>query len=371
MKIAFILYWTGFGGGPAVAKSVCQELAKTNEVILILVYSGREDGGIQEFASTLEGVSVQSLRCMPLFTYPYRSARDRFRKIFSNLDVAYFFRWRGGLEAFLSSMQKELHIPIVCGYHSSLGVRNEIFSVRRIYDFFFGKDIGRFEKSFFASHALNKITSEKLEASGIRNVYMIHNGIEQFPEQGLTKVPSALILGRLQPEKGLKNLEQFSRTLLEQEREITITVIGTGSMESFVRALSVKSRNIRYLGYLNEDSKIENLERTFCILCLNTTEAFFLAGLEGMMAGSPLVTLENPGVLEYVENGANGFICKDVDELGEKVLYLYRLFRDEPEKYEEMGRNARKTGSRFRWDSVAHQYEEMFGDVISKFKGKS
>ena len=62
------------------------------------------------------------------------------------------------------------------------------------------------------------------------------------------------------------------------------------------------------------------------LFCLpSVDDGFGLAVLEAMASGIPVITTENVGASEMVENNINGFVGKirDVNFLTEKILDLY------------------------------------------------
>lgn len=88
-----------------------------------------------------------------------------------------------------------------------------------------------------------------------------------------------------------------------------------------------------------------------------------LAVCEAMMLGLPIVALATTEMAVTVQNGYNGFVHTDINTLVERMNYLLA----NPEKAEEMGRNAKKTAiDRFNIKRFTDQWEQLFKQVVGE-----
>ncbi|MDT0161578.1 MULTISPECIES: glycosyltransferase family 4 protein [Bacillus] len=94
-------------------------------------------------------------------------------------------------------------------------------------------------------------------------------------------------------------------------------------------------------------------------------EATSISALEAMGSGSPLVACAVGGLKEIVDPGKDGLLVeeKNVEELSEAILY----FLENPEKGEEMAKNAReKIEKEYSHLAAAAKYEEIYLSALKK-----
>lgn len=137
-----------------------------------------------------------------------------------------------------------------------------------------------------------------------------------------------LFCGHLVERKGVKYLIKAMQNVLEKEKNVKCLVIGGGSQEKYLKALSKKigvSENIHFLGpKLQEDvSKYMNACDVFVLPSLN--EGLPVVLYEALACGSPLVATAVAGTPELVTKEV-GFLVKPKDhqELGEKIVISLR-----------------------------------------------
>ncbi len=82
--------------------------------------------------------------------------------------------------------------------------------------------------------------------------------------------------------------------------------------------------------------------------------------LEAMACGTPLVTTEIPGTLDYVDTR-----CAWLTPRGEAeaMVDAVRVLRGEVERLAAMGRAARERAMAFRWEAVARRMEQVYDEV--------
>jgi glycosyltransferase involved in cell wall biosynthesis len=84
------------------------------------------------------------------------------------------------------------------------------------------------------------------------------------------------------------------------------------------------------------------------------------AVLEAMACGTPLVTTEIPGTLDYVDRACAWLTPRaEVEALVEAL----RALRDDEARRRAMGRAARERALTFSWESVARRMEALYADV--------
>ena len=86
------------------------------------------------------------------------------------------------------------------------------------------------------------------------------------------------------------------------------------------------------------------------------------ARTEAMLSGLAIVSTAMHGEEEYIENGVNGFISNDIDELTDYLRYL----RSNPEKAKSIGRAGRASAQKlFHIDSFIGQWNDLLREYVN------
>lgn len=98
------------------------------------------------------------------------------------------------------------------------------------------------------------------------------------------------------------------------------------------------------------------------LFCLPSAyEGFGRPYAEAMASGTAVVSTPNPGAQEVLGHGAFGDIVQP-EQLGERLL---ALLRDGARRAALAGAGRRRARD-FRWDGVARQYEQLYGEAIAR-----
>lgn len=160
---------------------------------------------------------------------------------------------------------------------------------------------------------------------------------EPFPEGEQVKV---LFASRLLWIKGVQELVDAARKLIERGKNIRIQVIGKGddgnpaSVPDEAIQKWVDEGVIDYLGFRTDIPELINRAHIVCFPSKQKegTPKFLV---EAAGCGRPIITTDNRGCTEVVEDGKNGFLVPigDVDSLVEKI----ELLAGDRELMEKMG----------------------------------
>lgn len=183
-----------------------------------------------------------------------------------------------------------------------------------------------------------------------KKVIAIHNFINVDEYTLETKNENyALYSGRLSKEKGIINLVEAFKKLLEDKEiknidNIKLYIAGDGpckeEIERYINNNNLKDKMI-LLGYLKQDDLKEYTRKaSFIVVPSIWYENCPYSILETQAIGKAIIGANIGGIPELVQNEKNGFIYKydDVNELKEKMK---KLFNDK-ELANEFGENAKK-----------------------------
>jgi len=181
-----------------------------------------------------------------------------------------------------------------------------------------------------------------------------------------------LSVGRLEEYKGHDVLLQACSAIRDHAPDFTLTIVGYGTQEAFLRAMSGGlglAGTVTFAGPLPNDQVRELLQSAdLFVLACKVAESGARDGLplaipEALASGLPVVSTRLVGIPEAVYDGENGLLADpaDVESLSsclERVLC-------EPGLYQHLRANARRSAvSGF---SIRHVYESLsrlFREVV-------
>ena len=193
---------------------------------------------------------------------------------------------------------------------------------------------------------INKITSIDGEDIQFRNDILI-TFVSNFSFK--TKVQAAKELIRM----FIKNL------LLPQ---VKFVIAGNVSDKFFTADIPTDLRQkIIYVG--RYDNILALLKRTDVFVYHTYQDMQPASVLEAGAMGVPVVATDNCGMGQWIKNGVTGFVCKNLDEMAEKI----RLLIDKKSLRMKMGKENKKFMKKnFSWQKCANKYDKVFTEVVKK-----
>lgn len=132
-----------------------------------------------------------------------------------------------------------------------------------------------------------------------------------------------------------------------------LMVAGRGENLAYYRKLAKTSGVDTKIVFLGLTPDIKRYYAAADVVVLpSRVEAFGMSVLEGMACGHPVVTSADAGCAPLIDDGVNGFICRNSDELSR---ILQRL--KNPDLRRQVGDRARILAEAHSWDSTADQFE--------------
>lgn len=208
-----------------------------------------------------------------------------------------------------------------------------------------------------------------------QNVYICPNGILDAGytyEDRKNDIPRVLFLSNLIESKGVFVLLDALKLLKDKGCQFVCDIVGGETQEidkkRFLEIVSLRglSEQVVYHGKKygkNKDVFLKNAD----ILAFPTfyqNECFPLVLLEAMQYGLPIVTTDEGGILDMVEDGVNGLICEKNDSvsLAERLELLIK----DKELRVRMGRiNMSKYKEQFKLDVFENKMVQIIKDAVS------
>ena len=129
--------------------------------------------------------------------------------------------------------------------------------------------------------------------------------LERFTtsERALGEPPTVLVLGRIAVRKGIEDVVEVARTLLERDVDIHMRVVGgPGLWSDYTRLLEdLPPENAEYLRRISPSEIPNELAQTDVLLQASKYEPFALTVAEALAAGVPVVATSEVGAIEGVD----------------------------------------------------------------------
>lgn len=183
---------------------------------------------------------------------------------------------------------------------------------------------------------------------------------------------SILYVGRLAAKKGVDWLLNAFASALDQEPDLTLTIVGGGpeawSLRQLADDLDLGSR-VNFLGALPHDRlpKLFNSSGMTVVPSVQAPggdrEGLGLTAVEALACGCPVIGSDTPSLRDVISPGRNGLVVPqgDVAALSDALV---RLATD-VELWENLRRNASVSVERFAWENVSNRYLALFRDCLS------
>jgi UDP-glucose:(heptosyl)LPS alpha-1,3-glucosyltransferase len=118
-------------------------------------------------------------------------------------------------------------------------------------------------------------------------------------------------------------------------------------------------------------TQIDGLERYYraadIFIMLSKFDTFGMVVLEAMAASLPVIVSPNVGAKDLVEEGINGFVLpehQDVDAAADRITQLSNA-----EQREKMGIAAAQTAAMHDWERLAEKMEHIYQGALSRKPG--
>ena len=176
-------------------------------------------------------------------------------------------------------------------------------------------------------------------------------------EKKIRQLQNIIFIGRLKKRKGVFDFLEIARTF----PHLNFYMAGNGedqsAIESYIQENGMK--NVELLGTLTHTELARVLRRMDLHIFPSRSEGFPKVTLETAAAGVPSVVYPDYGAEEWIENGIDGFIVKDVEETRQLIERLEK----NPHRLQEISKKAVELGKRFDWKNVVKEWERVIEEL--------
>lgn len=366
------------GGGGVVFQQIVETLAQRHEITVLTTaftgFPGQERSGRLEIVRVpVLGRSQRSTATLPSMLSYFPSSWWTGRRLLG----------RGGFDLINSHfvvpsapsahlLAGAFHLPHVLSIHGGdLYDPSKKLSPHRVP--VLRGTVGRLLRSADRIVAQSRNTAENA-----RRIYGIDRPIEIIPlgirrpvyakatrrELGIEEDRFVLVtVGRLIARKGLPDLLHALAEL--GDPRALLLVLGEGplraSLEQLARDLGIAGR-VRFCGRVEEEEKWRLLDASDLYASTSLHEGFGLVYLEAFECGLPVVTYDNGGQTDFVEDG----VCGRLIRLGDRTGFVeaLRFYLRDPAARALCAANNRERVTHYYIERCAESYEALFEEVL-------
>lgn len=191
---------------------------------------------------------------------------------------------------------------------------------------------------------------------------VLPSGVEMRSVKNLSfsdSLPLKLVyVGALEKIKGVQTLIQAIKKI--PENKVSLDIFGTGTLENQVKENILNSKNIRYLGRLDDKNRLLNYEvLVFPSICYETQG---LIVLEALSRGLPVIASDIGGASEIVKNEENGLLYP-VGNFEKMIECILDLAGDRV-KLARLKNNARRSVEGYSLENFTKQLLEAYRSII-------
>ena len=202
-------------------------------------------------------------------------------------------------------------------------------------------------------------------------ITVMYNGVDTdlfypAPTSSAHKPFRVISVSRLIKLKGFQYLIEAMSSF--QPEECQLTLIGTGSYEAELRALTqqlgVEDR-VTFAGYQSHAVLPEMMHQADVFVLPSYGDSYASAFLEAMACGLPVVGADVGGARELIRSGENGLLVPphDVDAITDAIR---ALMRDEQLRLRLRETALQEIRDEHSWEAYGRKNAEMFAGVLGK-----
>ena len=289
--------------------------------------------------------------------------KEKFDVIHGNAEEAY---WSGKIaKRNKSTYVFTSHTPNIPITGMLKGMMRPIRFLKNLNTYFLRQGIIEADQVVVFSHFSRDLIMKGLNNTCANKIKVISPGVESSwfeVERKPSSGSELLFWGRIEEEKGLRELFHALKTVSKIVKDIRLTIVGEGNRlreyKSLVSDLSLTDR-VEFAGWLCS-TEIQNLTaRSSLGIFPSRVESFGLSVVEAMAAGLPVIAASGGAVPENIEQGVTGTLVpvNDADALARAIIFILENVKDA----ESMARAAKMgVQQKFSWDKAANKMIDLY-----------
>ena len=367
LNIAEVVSHMSCGGVSRFLTDLCRELAKTDEVTLVVIMSPKDGGAPLEGFSPEVRVVELGLDCSSFFKALCAIPRVCWELLRLKPDVVHCH-----LEAFRAVIPLILfnfrRIPFLYTIHNDpvwdagryLKLHGLLFRLPRVYPITISPDA---QKSFFrkfhrrAQLIINGYGGQEPSRDEICRVR------PEFQQWKTTPASLVLLnLARISEQKNQVALANAVKRLADQGLEIDLVIMGPEDSDGMItgRIRDIDCKRIHLVGM--RTNPLPYLAQADALVLPSLYEGLPIALLEAFLTGVPCCVTAVGGMKDLVRHNGNGLVCRGTG--ADDIMEMLRSFCAlSAEIRREMGRCARESFAAYSMKNCAASYRRLMCHV--------
>jgi len=147
-----------------------------------------------------------------------------------------------------------------------------------------------------------------------------------------------------------KRIEMIIRAYKKSTTKIPLKVAGAGPLSAEIQNLVKDDSRIEMLGFISDEDLVMHYSKAYAVLFVPYDEDYGLITIEAAMCEKAVLTFDDAGgVVEFIENGKTGLVCKpNINDLAKNIDYISL----HPELCKSMGKNVNKLVQNITWKNT-------------------
>lgn len=188
--------------------------------------------------------------------------------------------------------------------------------------------------SSFKGYAFHNLFAKK--SSVLYNIINIDALYDKMNTDSNSYNYDVVYVGRLSYPKNPQKLMQVLEKVVKAMPDVKIGIAGTGELAEETKKLCKElklNNNVEFLGFQTNPLKIMHDARV--MVMTSRWEGTPMCALEAMALGLPIVSTPTDGLRDLIDNGLNGYLSDNNEELAGKILKIL----GDNELYKEFSEN--------------------------------
>lgn len=354
------------GGGTADRTfQMCRYQAlEGHQVTLLTTDFGIETG----VPSGLDNIQLYILPCfnkrflIPKFNW------DKLRQLVINSDVVHLMGHWTILNVLIARIAHQEGVPYVVCPAGALPIFGRSKSLKRIYNFLYGKKI---IQNAALCIAITQLETEHFEEYGVspKSVKIIPNGVDirKIPNKscnarekiGLPKKPFILFLGRLNKIKGPDLLLEAYKLTKNIQHDLVFVGPDEGMLHQLKEACDTKELKdkVHFIGPLHGDEKYQTYYAADVLIVPSRQEAMSIVAIEAGITGTGVILTDQCGFDEVAAIEGGLVVAPSIAGIKSGLVKI----RDQSINLELMGKKMKVfTRKNYSWSSIVQLYNKYY-----------
>lgn len=182
-----------------------------------------------------------------------------------------------------------------------------------------------------------------------KRTFIIQGGVDTKPSQNYFKTNKiikkkkydAIFIGRLHPQKGVLELIDIWKNVVQKKPNAKLAIIGDGELEKQLKSKISKlklKKNINLLGFLDGQEKYKIFKQSKVVVHPAVYDSGGMAAAEAMAWGLPGVSFDLKALKTYYPKGMIKTKCFNLNNFADNIISLL----EDSKKYEKFSKEAKQ-----------------------------